>query len=81
MKSRINDDFLQTYRRLPENVSDQARKASRLFKQNPQHPRLNFKSIHPSQPFYSARSVEVIAQCVSVWMIHHLVLDWLSCRV
>lgn len=55
MKSRINDDFLQAYRRLPQDVREQARKAYRLFRDNPQHPSLQFKSIHPSQPIYSAR--------------------------
>lgn len=48
MKSQINDDFLKAYRNLPKPVREQARKAYRLFKQNPQHPSLNFKSIHPS---------------------------------
>lgn len=55
MKSRINEDFLKAYRRLPKDIREQARKAYRLFKDNPQHPSLNFKSIHPSQPIYSAR--------------------------
>lgn len=55
MKSVINDDFLKAYRRLPNEVREQARKAYRLFQHNPYHPSLNFKSIHPSQPFYSAR--------------------------
>lgn len=55
MKSRINDDFLKAYRRLPNEVREQARKAYRLFRDNPQHPSLNFKPVHPSQPIYSAR--------------------------
>jgi mRNA-degrading endonuclease RelE of RelBE toxin-antitoxin system len=55
VKSHINDDFLKAYRRLPKEVREQARKAYRLFQQNPHHPSLNFKSIHPSQPIYSAR--------------------------
>lgn len=55
MKSHINDDFLKAYRRLPKEIREQARKAYRLFKENPTHPSLHFKSIHPSQPFYSAR--------------------------
>ena len=55
MKSRINADFLKAYRRLPKEVRQQARKAYRLFKDNPQHPSLNFKTIHPTQPIYSAR--------------------------
>ena len=55
MKSKINEDFLQSYRKLPTQVRQQARKAYGLFQQNPHHPSLNFKSIHPNQPFYSAR--------------------------
>lgn len=55
MKSHINDNFLKAYRRLPKEIREQARKAYRLFKENPAHPSLHFKSIHPSEPFYSAR--------------------------
>ena len=55
MKSRINADFLKFYWRLPKEVRQQTRKAYRLFKENPQHPSLNFKTIHPTQPIYSAR--------------------------
>jgi len=55
MKSRINDDFLQAYRRLPQDVRQQARKAYQLFRDNPQHPSLNFKRIHSTQPVVSVR--------------------------
>jgi len=55
MKSKINDDFLEAYRKLPANIREQARKAYRLFRSNSQHPSLNFKSIHPTEPYYSAR--------------------------
>jgi mRNA-degrading endonuclease RelE of RelBE toxin-antitoxin system len=55
MKSFINEDFLRAYRRLPKEVREQARKAYRLFRQNPQHPSLNFKPVHPNHPYYSAR--------------------------
>ncbi|MBL8165456.1 MAG: hypothetical protein JNJ61_25970 [Anaerolineae bacterium] len=55
MKSQINADFLRAYRRLPHDVREQARKAYRLFKENPQHPSLNFKPVHPTRPYYSAR--------------------------
>lgn len=55
MKSQINDDFLKAYRKLPKTVREQARKAYRLFRDNPQHPSLNFKPVHPKQAIYSAR--------------------------
>ncbi len=55
MKSQINDDFLKAYRKLPKDMREHARKAYRLFRDNPQHPSLNFKPVHPNQPIYSAR--------------------------
>jgi hypothetical protein len=36
-------------------VQDQARLASRLFRDNPEHPSLRFKPVHPTRPIYSAR--------------------------
>jgi len=73
MKSTINDDFLNAYRKLPKEVREQARKAYRLFRDNPQHPSLNFKRVHPSQPIYSARvsrgyrTVGVRSDNVIIW--------------
>ena len=73
MKSYINADFLKAYRRLPANVRQQARKAYRLFKDNPNHPSLNFKPVHPTQPIYSARisrnyrTIGIIDEGVIIW--------------
>jgi len=36
-------------------VQDQARLAYRLFRDNPEHPSLRFKPVHPRRPIYSAR--------------------------
>jgi hypothetical protein len=36
-------------------VRRQARSAYRLFRDNPRHPSLQFKRVHPSLPIYSAR--------------------------
>ena len=55
MKSHITDDFLKVYRRLPNGIRTQARKAYRLFQENPQHPSLQFKRIHSTKPYFSAR--------------------------
>jgi hypothetical protein len=46
---------MSAYRRLPEPIREQARKAYRLFRDNPSHPSLNFKQIHPVKPIFSAR--------------------------
>jgi len=40
---------------LPAEVQRQARRAYRIFQQNPSHPSLRFKPVHPTRPIYSAR--------------------------
>ena len=56
MKSHVMADFRKAYRRLPKEVRRQARKTYQLFQENPVHPSLRFKSIHPSKPYYSVRA-------------------------
>lgn len=55
MRSRTTERFRKALRELPEDVQDQARAAYDLFRDNPRHPGLRFKPIHPSQPIYSVR--------------------------
>jgi hypothetical protein len=40
---------------LPTEVQRQARRAYRIFRQNPNQPSLRFKPIHPTRPIYSVR--------------------------
>ncbi|MEM6752294.1 MAG: hypothetical protein AAF630_04825 [Cyanobacteria bacterium P01_C01_bin.38] len=55
MNSRITSQFRQAFGNLPENVREQTRQAYRQFKQDPNHPSLRFKKVHPELPIYSAR--------------------------
>ena len=55
MKSHTTERFRKAFQRLPASVQQQARAAYRLFKQNPYHPGLRFKQVHPSRPIYSVR--------------------------
>ena len=55
MISRATPRFWAAYRELPSDVRDLARKAYRLFRDNPQHPSLNFKKVHDRDPIYSVR--------------------------
>ncbi|MCC5644060.1 hypothetical protein LC607_14095 [Nostoc sp. CHAB 5824] len=50
MKSRITAQFRQGSAALPEQVQEQTREAYRLFKENPNHPNLRFKKVHPELP-------------------------------
>jgi hypothetical protein len=40
---------------LPEHVREQARQAYALFVQDPHHPSLRFRRVHPTRPIFSAR--------------------------
>lgn len=55
MTSRTTEPFRQALAALPEQVRRQAKAAYRLFQQNPQHPGLRFRLVHPNLPIYSAR--------------------------
>jgi len=55
MNSFLLPQFLQMYRALPEQVRQQAQQAYSLFQQNPHHPGLRFRQVHPTRPIFSAR--------------------------
>ncbi len=55
MRSRGTPRFWAAYRELPPEIRDLARKAYRLFRENPEHPSLHFKKVHNRDPVYSAR--------------------------
>lgn len=55
MTSHTTAAFRKAFDRLPSSVQRHAREAYKLFRQNPRHPGLGFKPIHPSKPIYSAR--------------------------
>jgi hypothetical protein len=55
VKSRTTAGFRRAFSELPDSVQKQAREAYRRFKQDPWHPSLRFKPIHPSLPIYSVR--------------------------
>ena len=55
MKSRATPRFWAAFRDLPEPARDAARKAYRLFRENPGHPSQQFKKIHTREPIYSVR--------------------------
>ena len=55
MISHTTAQFRKMFSELPAEVQRQARRAYRAFQQNPHHPSLRFKSVHPTRPVYSAR--------------------------
>lgn len=55
MKSLTTTEFRKLFANLPKQVQEQTRAAYRQFKENPSHPSLRFKKVHPELPIYSAR--------------------------
>jgi len=55
MKSHTTKRFREAFRGLPKHIQRQAREAYKLFLQNPYHPSLRFKQVHPTRPIYSVR--------------------------
>lgn len=55
MISRTDTRFRKALAHLPESAQKQARSAYRLFRQDPYHPSLQFKQVHPTKPIYSVR--------------------------
>ena len=55
MTSHTTPRFWSAYRALPVEIQDAARKSYRLFRENPQHPSLQFKKVHDRESIYSTR--------------------------
>ena len=55
MKSSTTTEFRKLFADLSEQVQQQTRAAYRQFKEDPSHPSLRFKKVHPDLPIYSAR--------------------------
>ncbi|NES70627.1 MAG: hypothetical protein F6K24_38175 [Okeania sp. SIO2D1] len=55
MKSELTDEFVKCFAKLPETVQQTARKNYKLWKQNPNHPSLEFKKLNTKELVYSVR--------------------------
>ncbi|NEP49772.1 MAG: hypothetical protein F6K65_13535 [Moorea sp. SIO3C2] len=55
MNSELTNDFVNCFGKLPEKVKHTARKNYKLWKQNPNHPSLEFKKLQTQEQIYSVR--------------------------
>ena len=55
MKSRTTRRFRKAFAKLPSEIQQQAREAYRRFQEDPNHPGLRFKKVHPRKRIYSVR--------------------------
>lgn len=54
-KEFLTDDFIKCFRELPKRIQNHAREVYMMWKQNPNHPSLQNKRIHPKKLIYSVR--------------------------
>lgn len=55
MRSHVTAEFRRLFAALPIEVRERARRSYLLWKENPAHPGVRFKRVHPRQPIYSVR--------------------------
>ncbi len=55
MNSHLTDEFLRCFRNLPKRIQNLAKKTYRLWKQDPTHPSIDFKSVSKKRPIFSVR--------------------------
>ena len=73
MISKTTQRFRERLSKLPNDVRKQTASKYRLFCEDPDHPSINFKKVHPDKPVYSARitikyrAVGIIEDKTIVW--------------
>ncbi|HYM21073.1 MAG TPA: hypothetical protein VEW28_08735 [Candidatus Kapabacteria bacterium] len=55
MTSLTTEKFWKAFNELPDAVQEQAQKNYGLWRNDPFHPSLDFKKIHPKRPIFSVR--------------------------
>jgi hypothetical protein len=89
MISHITASFRSMFQQLPPEVQQQARAAYTLFRQNPWHPSLRWKHVHPTRPIYSVRvgrgyravGIHEAEEVVWFWIGSHAAYDQLLRRL
>lgn len=77
MKSRTTRRFRKALANLPPEVQEQAKEAYKLFQQNPFHPSLHFKRVHPTEPLYSVR-ISHSYRAIGLWEGDTIVWIWVG---
>ena len=55
MRSHVTGKFRRLFQDLPTDVRRRARESYLVWKENPAHPGVQSKRVHPRQPIYSVR--------------------------
>ena len=73
IESRTTRQFWRLFKNLPTDVQEDAKRAYRIFRDNPAHPGLHFKKLEGEDNIYSARigleyrALAVLRENRAVW--------------
>lgn len=73
MESQTNRQFRDLFAGLPTEIKQNVRKAYALFRENSNHPSLQFKKVHASEPIFSVR---VTLDYRAVGLRHNDLMIW-----
>jgi hypothetical protein len=77
MQSRTTRQFWRLFSQLPFDVQRDAKRAYRLFLNNPSHPGLQFKKLEGDKDIYSAR-IGLDYRALAVLKKDHIVWYWIG---
>ncbi len=77
MKSKTTANFRKLFANLPDSIQQRSRQAYEKFKQDPNHPSLRFKQVHPTLPIYSAR-ISKDYRAVGVLQDNEIIWFWIG---
>jgi len=77
MQSRTTRQFWRLFSHLPFDVQQEARRAYRLFQNNPAHPGLQFKKLEGEENIYSAR-IGLDYRALAVMRKNRVVWYWIG---
>jgi hypothetical protein len=77
MQSRTTRQFWRLFSQLPFDVQRDAKRAYRLFLNNPSHPGLQFKKLEGDKDIYSAR-IGLDYRALAVMKKDHIVWYWIG---
>jgi mRNA-degrading endonuclease RelE of RelBE toxin-antitoxin system len=77
MKSVTTERFRRAYEKLPEHIKDSTKKSYAKWKENPDHPSLQFKQIHKVQAIYSVR-ITLSYRAVGVRQRNLIIWFWIG---
>jgi hypothetical protein len=77
VQSKTTQQFRELLEAAPLNVRGKAKSAYRVWAENPDHPSLRFKKVHPSLPIYSVR-IDLDWRAVGVQREGRMVWFWIG---